>query len=228
MCAGFHPSGSVVAVGLQTGRWLVFDSVTGTYVASGSDTSEQLSSVKYSPDGSKMSVASHDNYIYIYTVENDGTAYEKKGRCSGHSSFVTHIDWSSDSQSLQSVSGDYELLYWDTETCKQIASAPYMKDTKWSSWNCILGFPLAGIWSEGADGTDINAVDRDGAQNLVATADDFGRVNLFSWPCFHAKSECNTGRGHSSHVTCVRFLSDDLTLMSTGGKDTAIMQWGIV
>ena len=46
---------------------------------------------------------------------------------------------------------------------------------------------FVGIWPEGADGTDINAVDRDGAQSLVATADDFGRVNLFSWPCFHAK-----------------------------------------
>ena len=29
----------------------------------------------------------------------------------GHSSFVTHIDWSVDGEYLQSNSGDYELLY---------------------------------------------------------------------------------------------------------------------
>ena len=29
----------------------------------------------------------------------------------GHSSFVTHIDWSVDNQHLQSNSGDYEILY---------------------------------------------------------------------------------------------------------------------
>lgn len=29
----------------------------------------------------------------------------------GHSSFITHIDWSEDSQYLRSNSGDYELLY---------------------------------------------------------------------------------------------------------------------
>lgn len=46
---------------------------------------------------------------------------------------------------------------------------------------------FAGIWPEGADGTDINAVDRSRDHKLVATADDFGRVNVFGWPCFHAK-----------------------------------------
>ena len=34
--------------------------------------------------------------------------------------------------------------------------------------------------------------------------------------------------GHSSHVTRVRFLYDDSRIMSTGGKDTAILQWEII
>ena len=29
----------------------------------------------------------------------------------GHSSFITHLDWSVDSQYLVSNSGDYEILY---------------------------------------------------------------------------------------------------------------------
>lgn len=31
--------------------------------------------------------------------------------------------------------------------------------------------------------------------------------------------------GHSSHVTAVTFLHDDSRLVSTGGRDTAVMQW---
>lgn len=29
----------------------------------------------------------------------------------GHSSFITHLDWSVDGQNLRSNSGDYELLF---------------------------------------------------------------------------------------------------------------------
>lgn len=34
--------------------------------------------------------------------------------------------------------------------------------------------------------------------------------------------------GHSSHVTNVDFLCGDSHLISTGGKDTSIMQWRVI
>lgn len=34
--------------------------------------------------------------------------------------------------------------------------------------------------------------------------------------------------GHSSHVTNVDFLCEDSHLISTGGKDTSIMQWRVI
>jgi len=40
----------------------------------------------------------------------------------------------------------------------------------------------AGIWREGADGTDINACCRSHNQQLLASADDFGSVNLYEYP----------------------------------------------
>lgn len=42
---------------------------------------------------------------------------------------------------------------------------------------------LPGIWPDGADGTDINAVCRSHDGSLLASADDFGKVHLFSYPC---------------------------------------------
>ena len=63
------------------------------------------------PDGSYLAIGSHDNFIYLFTVSEDGKQYKKHGRLSGHSSYITHLDWSKDSLHLQSNSGDYELLY---------------------------------------------------------------------------------------------------------------------
>ena len=66
----------------------------------------------------------------------------------GHSSFVTHIDWSADSEFLQSNSGDYELLFWNAKTCKQVTSATTMRDTDWATFTCVLGFPVVGEYQE--------------------------------------------------------------------------------
>lgn len=37
-------------------------------------------------------------------------------RIQGHSSFITHIDWSKDGEHIRSNSGDYELLYCECLT----------------------------------------------------------------------------------------------------------------
>uniref|UniRef100_A0A8C6MA83 EMAP like 1 n=1 Tax=Nothobranchius furzeri TaxID=105023 RepID=A0A8C6MA83_NOTFU len=109
--AGFHPSGAVVAVGTQTGRWLVLDTDSKDLVTVHTDGNEQLSVMSYGPDGSFLAIGSHDNYIYVYAVAENGRKYSRVGKCSGHSSFITHVDWSVDSQYLVSNSGDYEILY---------------------------------------------------------------------------------------------------------------------
>ncbi len=60
------------------------------------------------------------------------------------------------------------------------------------------------------------------------TADDRGFVNLFRYPSTIEKSTPLQGRGHSSHVTKVRFSPKDNYIFSAGGNDTAIMQWKII
>ena len=42
---------------------------------------------------------------------------------------------------------------------------------------------FSGIWPAFADGTDINSVARTGNRKAIATADDFGRVKVFRYPC---------------------------------------------
>ncbi|KAM6973678.1 echinoderm microtubule-associated protein-like 1 isoform 2-T2 [Aplochiton taeniatus] len=226
--AGFHPSGAVVAIGTQTGRWLVLDADSKDLVTVHTDGNEQLSVIHYGPDGNFLAIGSHDNYIYIYAVSESGRKYNRVGKCSGHSSFITHLDWSVDSQYLVSNSGDYEILYWIPSVCKQVVSMETTRDISWSTCTCTLAFQVFGLWPDGSDGTDINAVCRSNDSRLLVTGDDFGKVHLFSYPCSQFRAPSHVYGGHSSHVTNVNFLFDDSFLVSTGGKDMSVMQWRIV
>uniref|UniRef100_A0A8D3DY88 EMAP like 3 n=1 Tax=Scophthalmus maximus TaxID=52904 RepID=A0A8D3DY88_SCOMX len=229
LCADFCPNGSVVSVGLSTGRWMVLDLLTMEVVSESIDGNEQLSVMRYSPDGSFLAVGSHDNFIYIYNVTESGRRYSRFGKCNGHSSFITHLDWSKDGKYIMSNSGDYEILYWDIAAgCKLLRNRFESKDREWASYTCVLGFHVMGVWLEGSDGTDINALCRSHSERMVAVADDFCKVHLFQYPCPKPKAPSHKYEGHGSHVTNVCFTHSDSHLLSMGGKDTCILQWKVV
>lgn len=229
LCADFCPVGSVVSVGLSTGRWMVFDLLTREVVSEFTDGNEQLSVMRYSPDGSFLAVGSHDNFIYIYNVTESGRRYARFGKCNGHSSFITHLDWSKDGKYIMSNSGDYEILYWDIAAgCKLLRNRFESKDREWASYTCVLGFHVMGVWLEGSDGTDINALCRSHNEKMVAVADDFCKVHLFQYPCPKPKAPSHRYEGHGSHVTNVCFTHSDSHLLSMGGKDTCILQWRVM
>lgn len=228
-CCCFHPDGQLAVIGTQTGRWLVLDLTTREIITTHCDGNEQLECVQFSPDGNYLAVGSRDNSIYIHQVSEGGNKYSRLGRCTGHSSFITHLDWSTCSQYIQSNSGDYEVLFWTVSTCKQQTTPSTIRELEWATSSCTLSFNLAGIWPDGADGTDINACCRShNIKQLVATADDFGKVNLYKYPCSQPLAKAHTYGGHSSHVTNVSFLHDDSRLISVGGKDMAILEWSVV
>uniref|UniRef100_A0A8C7LWV1 EMAP like 3 n=1 Tax=Oncorhynchus mykiss TaxID=8022 RepID=A0A8C7LWV1_ONCMY len=233
LCADFCPNGAVVSVGLSTGRWLVLDLQTKDIVSDYTDGNEQLSVMRYSTDGSFLAVGSHDNFIYIYNVTESGRRYSRYGKYAGHirhghSSFITHLDWSKDGKYIMSNSGDYEILYWDIAGgCKLLRNRYESKDREWASYTCVLGFHVMGVWLEGSDGTDINALCRSHNERMVAVADDFCKVHLFQYPCPKPKAPNHSYEGHGSHVTNVRFTHCDSHVLSMGGKDTCILQWRV-
>ncbi|CAH8431626.1 unnamed protein product [Schistosoma rodhaini] len=218
----------LVVLGTSTGRWLVFNCLKQEIIAAHSDgLGEQIECVAYSPDGNYLALGSRDNVIYVYNVLERGYKYNRVGRCCGHTSFILHIDWSVDGRFIRSVSGDYEILFWTAFDCRQVVSPSTLRDLEWASQTCTLGWEVAGIWPSDSDGTDVNACDRSPTADILATGDDYGKVKLFKYPTNKPKAEFRAYNGHSSHVTNVTFLYDGSRLISTGGKDTAVLQWEV-
>ena len=109
-CA-IHPNNGHIAVSDNEGQVTIradyndIDNIIKAF----KDTKQWNEVMEYSPDGNWLAVGSHDNRIRVYDVNGD---YKMVGRCSGHSSYIHCLDWSVDSNSLRTVCGGYELLYW--------------------------------------------------------------------------------------------------------------------
>jgi len=63
--------------------------------------------MQYSPCGKYLAVGGHDCRVVVY----DASSYQKISVFEKHSAFITGLDWSCDSQSIQSVSASYEILF---------------------------------------------------------------------------------------------------------------------
>ena len=89
------------------------------------------------------------------------------------------MDWYDDGETLCLNSQAYELQFVGKSGNKFKASS--YKDDRWFTWTCVLGFMSQGVF-QGVDGTDVNSVCRAKNRKVMATGDDFGKVNLFKYP----------------------------------------------
>ena len=211
-----------------------------------------ITDVKYSPDGALLAAACHDNNIYLFEAGGAGGgdgqpggakggggggagAYKRLAVCRGHSSFVTHIDFSRDGTVLQSNDAAHEILYWATDTGKQITNAYGLRDKTWETFTCVLGWPVLGIWDGVGENCEINALARSRASGqstggsgsgsaVLATAGDHASVRLARYPCLKG-AETRVYHAHCTPPTCMRFLADDSKLLTCGGKDACFFQW---
>jgi microtubule-associated protein-like 6 len=199
-----------------------------TKVCERQDAKQWISDVKFSQDGSTLVAGAHDCKIYIYTVNMSATGKELSLRCTfmKHAAVINHLDLSFDGRFMQSNCSGYELLFCDITNGKQITSPQEVKDVKWHTWTCTLGWPVQGIWAPGLDGSDINMVSRSHSGHLLATSDDNGKVNLYRYPTLDPKeAKPLTFSGHSSHVMNIRWTCGDECLISAGGNDKCLFQW---
>ena len=88
-----------------------------------------------------------------------------------------------------------------------------------------------GIWKAASAGDDVNALDVDRERGLVFTADDYGTVKCFNYPCVAKHAPARKMRGHSSHIMDIKLLhqdGQDTTVVSVGGNDNSVLCWDVV
>ena len=95
--------------------------------------------IRYSPDARMLATASKDTNIYLLDCTQN---YRKIGVLKGHSTYVTNIDFNWNGSLLQSNDAAKEILYWDVTTGKQHTNAFSVRDEKWATWTCPLGWQV--------------------------------------------------------------------------------------
>lgn len=78
---------------------------------------EWIECMSYNSKGDKLAVGSHDNNIYIYSVDRN---YALFATLKAHTSFVTSLDWSltNSPNYIRSNCGSYELLFFNVDAKK--------------------------------------------------------------------------------------------------------------
>ncbi|KAK7903892.1 hypothetical protein WMY93_016499 [Mugilogobius chulae] len=179
-CAAVSTDGIHLALGMKDGSFTVLRVRDMTEVVHIKDRKEAIHELKYSPDGTHLAVGSNDNSVDIYGVVQ---RYKKVGECIGSSSFITHMDWSTDSKYLQTNDGSGRRLFYRMPSGKEVSNREELKLVQWASWTCVLGPEVNGIWPKYSDINDINSVDANFNNQILVTADDYGLVKLLRYPC---------------------------------------------
>ena len=84
---------------------------------------------------------------------------------------------------IQTNSGAREHLFYQAPTgSRKTISSPDVERLQWSTFTCVLGPTVKGVFPPGSDVTDVNATCRTKDCSFLASGDDFGFVNLFEYP----------------------------------------------
>ena len=180
--------------------------------------------LSYSPDDSLLAAAGPRGTLHLLEV---GEAYRRLHCCVGHAAAVLHADWSEDGRYVQSVCARCELLYWDVRTGERVRDPEAMRDVRWASWTCTVGWPVQGVYPKMSDGSDISSVHRSPDGRLLVTTDDFRKINLFRYPCGPINAACRSAAAHAAHVGRARFTCDGAHIVSMGAADLTVMVWAV-
>ena len=225
-CLHISPDCKYLGIGCLNGSVLIVDPKSLTIITTLKDRQSEVSCVKFSPIvGGYMAVAfaAPDNELFIYNIKAN---FKVQSKLKGSNSKILHLDFSEDALKVQFTNIANEIFYYDVKSGKREPNGNFLhKDEKWATWNCLVGWPVQGIWPPCSQGSDINAVDRSSNLESLVTCDDFGKIKLFKYPAAREKAGFNQFLGHSAQVTNVRFSFKNEFVISVGGSDKSVFQW---
>ena len=103
---GFH-----IAVAVLHGAVTIFDALDGYKILTTFQTTEeQISAMKYSPNARLLACGSNENSVHVFDAAR---GYRIHCKCVGHTTYITALDWSVDSDVLRTNCAANEVLFWD-------------------------------------------------------------------------------------------------------------------
>ena len=129
-----------------------------------------------------LAVGSHDDHVYVYKISDEGKyhAYHKYHIAT---SFITALDWSTDSKFIRTNDGAHEQLFYNIDEKIQDTHGS-VTSREWATHSVQFGDDRAGIKPKGSeqDKTHIRDVARSTDGALLVTGCEWGLVNVFDYP----------------------------------------------
>ncbi|XP_039440957.1 echinoderm microtubule-associated protein-like CG42247 isoform X2 [Culex pipiens pallens] len=224
----FHPYGAALAAGSSEGHLVVINAENGATMLTIRVCGSPLNCVEFNQVGDMIAIGSQNGSIYLFRVSRDGFSFKKINKIRG-SQPLTHLDWSSEGNFLQSTTIDFDLLFWDVKSLSPEKSPIAMKDVKWMTQNSTVGFLIAGMWNNryyaSPANTIVSTTSRNVVQDLILSGDTDGYLRLFRYPCITPRAEFTEAKVYSGTLACVKFLHGNHSLVTVGGTDASLMIW---
>lgn len=155
------PDGKHIALGFREGTVKILNALDLTTIKTLKVSKDGwICDIKYSIDGKYVAFACHDKHCYIYDVKAN---YKMHKDLNKSSSAVLHVDWGTEQNKYVIHISDQagEVLYYDAVSGAPNASgATAFQNETWATFTTHLSWATNGMWTAGADYSDINSVDR--------------------------------------------------------------------
>ena len=249
IAGAFAPNGHLIVVSLSRklndpfgGRISVVSYLQGKVriVHTTNDAREEIATVVFSPDGSKVYAGSLDAGIYVYDALNN---FRLITTLSGHTEGVRSLDMSADGKYMISESVNHQVIVWELRTNAPLSNPSEIfeilseTNKRYHVRQNLFGLNSLGIFSgslpasssSGAVAADILTLAQSHDGKLLATGDQNGHLKVFSNPSVHIQSPYRNYNLHTpGGLSKVSFSVDDRFLMSIGKFDKTLVQWKIV
>ncbi|KAI8201700.1 GTP-binding protein beta subunit [Colletotrichum sp. SAR 10_76] len=128
MSVDLSRDGKFTASGHQNGSVYLFNNDTGRLASSLPGLAKPVRAVAFSPGNTRLAAAGDSSIIAIYDLKHG----EQVGNLTGHSSWITSIDWSDTGEYLLSGAMDGKVKVWSVERYACVATHSETDKALWS------------------------------------------------------------------------------------------------
>lgn len=245
--ATYSPNGHLIVAGLggevpgqgrtprpMRGKVVVISYLQGVLrlVHTAGDAKDTITSVVFTPDGSKLLASSLDGNVYIYdALNNFALLMSLTGK---HKEGVRAMDMSESGQYV-TTHGEYnEFFVWDLSTAAVVKEndrfeALAVTGLSWSVRQGPFGLNSVGVFPPYSDPADTLTLNQSKDHKLLVVGDSFGALKLFRNPATeyfapYKKYTCHSPGG----ISKLAFTVKDQYLLSAGRFDRTLAQWRVI